>query len=80
MSAAYVLMNIRDMNGINDVHSLHQALHAVPGVKSVHLLTGPTDVITYVEAKDETSLMDTIGKLRGIKGVSNTDTRIVMPM
>lgn len=63
-----------------DVKELHSALHAVPGVKSVHFLAGPTDGIIFAEVADQAALLQTIGKIRAVKGVSGTDTRIVWPM
>jgi hypothetical protein len=49
-------------------------------VKTVHFLAGPTDVIAFVEAADQAALGESLGKIRGIKGVASTDTRIVWPM
>ncbi len=80
MTAAFVFVQIGNLTAINDMRELHKALHAIPGVKTVHLLTGPTDMIVYVESSDQTGLMETIGKIRGAKGVAATDTRIVMPV
>jgi hypothetical protein len=55
-------------------------LHAVPGVKTVHFLTGPTDIIVYVEAAGNDGLMEVLGKVRAVKGVGSTDTRVVLPL
>jgi hypothetical protein len=55
-------------------------LHAVPGVKTVHFLTGPTDIIVYVEAAGNDALMEVLGKVRAVKGVGSTDTRVVLPL
>jgi hypothetical protein len=52
----------------------------VPGVKTVHFLTGPTDIIIYVEAASNEALMDILGKVRAVKGVGSTDTRVVLPL
>ena len=62
------------------MRALHDALHAVGSVKTVHFLTGPTDVIAFVEAAGQAALGESLGKIRGIKGVASTDTRIVWPM
>jgi uncharacterized protein with GYD domain len=59
------------------MQELHQALHAVAGVKTVHLLIGPTDAIAFVEVADQAALAQTVMKLRAVKGVASTDTRIV---
>lgn len=80
MTAAYIFVQIGNLKGIDDIRELHKALHAIPGVKTVHLLIGPTDMILYVESADQTGLMETIGKIRSARGVAATDTRIVMPL
>ncbi len=80
MTAAFILVQIGNLSGINDMRELHKTLHAIPGVKTVHLLTGPTDMMIYVESPDQAGLMETIGKIRGSRGVATTDTRIVMPV
>ena len=77
MISAYILMQA----GLaGDVKELHTALHAVPGVKTVHFLAGPTDGMLFVEAADQAALLQTIGKIRAVKGVTASDTRIVWPI
>ncbi|OGO28843.1 MAG: hypothetical protein A2Z16_11130 [Chloroflexi bacterium RBG_16_54_18] len=80
MMSAYVLVQLGDVSGWSDVDELHHALHAVSGVKTVHLLAGPTDIMLYVEAADQMGLVNVVAAVRGLKGVRSTDTRIVMPM
>jgi nitrate reductase NapAB chaperone NapD len=80
MAAAFVLVQIGATAGWGDASTIHSALHAVPGVKTVHFLAGPTDVIVFVEAADQKALMESIGKIRSVKGVASTDTRIVLPL
>ena len=41
---------------------------------------GPTDVIAFVDVADQAGMMDAIGKIRAVKGVASTDTRIVVPV
>lgn len=77
MNSAYVKIQI---GNTTDLKGLHAALHAVPGVKSVHFLAGPTDVIAFVDVPDQAGMMDAIGKIRAVKGVMSTDTRIVVPV
>jgi hypothetical protein len=60
--------------------ALHDALHAVAGVKTVHFVAGPTDVVVFVDAADQSALLQAIGNLRAVKGVASTDTRIVISM
>ncbi len=80
MTSAYVLIQLAAGSGRTDIGQIHTALHAIQGVKTVHVLTGPTDVIAFVEVADQAALMEALGKIRGVKGVASTDTRIVMPI
>lgn len=77
--AAFVFVQI-SVPGWDAMRKLHEALHAVPGVKTVHFLAGPTDVILFVEGADQRALAESIGKVRGVKGVASTDTRMVWPV
>ena len=67
------------LSGLDRRSRTHGALHAVSGVKTIHFVAGPTFLIDFVEAADQTALMEALGKLRAVKGVASTDTRIVMP-
>ncbi|MCH8339532.1 MAG: Lrp/AsnC ligand binding domain-containing protein [Chloroflexi bacterium] len=80
MMAAFVFVQMAGSGGWEEIDALHEALHAVAGVKTVHFLAGPTDVIVFVEGADQAALADTLGLLRGVKGVGSTDTRIVWPL
>ena len=75
MMAAFVLIQITTTVG--NMQDLHQALHAVAGVKTVHFLIGPTDAIAFVEVADQAALAQTLGKIRAVHGIANTDTRLV---
>ena len=77
MLSAMVMVQLA---GSIDMSALHKDLHGVENVKEVYFLAGPTDAICHVEAADMDSLVRSIGKLRGVKGVANTDTRIIMPI
>jgi nitrate reductase NapAB chaperone NapD len=79
MMAAFVFIQVSALGSWADAVKVHKALHAVPGVKTVHFVAGPTDVIVYLEAADQNALMETVGKLHAVKGVGSTDTRIVLP-
>jgi len=74
MTAAFVLLQLEKGVGGSKVHD---ALHAIAGVKTVHFLAGPTDGIVFVEVADQSALQQTLGKVRGTSGVASTDTRIV---
>lgn len=80
MMAAFVFIQVVTSGGWGDMRQLHNDLHAVEGVKTVHFLAGPTDVVVFVEAADQAGLMETLGKIRAVKGVASTDTRIVWPV
>ena len=77
MMSAFVMIQI---GNAPDMKGIHAALHAIPGVKSVYFLAGPTDVIAFVDVADQAGMMDAIGKIRAVKGVASTDTRIVVPV
>jgi len=80
MVAAFILIQVASAVGWSNAPTIHNALHAVPGVKTVHFLTGPSDIVVYVEAASHEALMDVLGKVRSVKGVGSTDTRIVLPL
>jgi hypothetical protein len=80
MIAAFILIQVASAVGWGNAPTIHSSLHAVPGVKTVHFLTGPTDIIIYVEAAGNDALMELLGRVRGVKGVGSTDTRVVLPL
>jgi DNA-binding Lrp family transcriptional regulator len=49
------------------------------GVKMAHAVTGPFDVVVFVEFTKLEVLGALIEKLHGIKGVQRTQTAIAMP-
>jgi len=80
MMSAFVLIKEVVSGSRDDMRALHQALHAIAGVKTVHFVAGPTDVIVFVEGTDQTALAESLDKIRALKGVASTDTRIVWPV
>ena len=71
---AYVLITA----AIGKVRRVAEDLKKVRGVKSAHVVTGPYDVIAFVEAKDLTTLTDTVlNEIHRVKGVVDTSTAIV---
>ena len=80
MMAAFVLIKLAISGGWDEVRSIHQSLHTVAGVKTVHFVAGPTDAILFVEGADQSALGEALGKIRGVKGVASTDTRVVWPI
>lgn len=78
MVSAFIFAQVMG-SGVN-FSTIHNAIHAIEGVKTVHFVAGPTDIIIYVETGDQRSLMETVGKIRAVNGVSSTDTRVVLPV
>jgi hypothetical protein len=78
--SAFVFIQVAGLSDRNELQALHDGLHGVSGVKTVHFVAGPIDVIAYMEAADQTALIEALGQLRAVKGVASTDTRIVWPL
>ena len=75
MVQAYVLITA----AIGKVRGVAEELKGLQGVKSVHVVTGPYDIIVFVEAKELGSLTNTVVKgIHKIKGVVDTNTAIVV--
>ena len=80
MMSAFVFIQMAQSGGWKEMGALHKALHAIAGVKTVHFVAGPTDVIIFAEGADQAALAETLGKIRAVKGVGSTDTRLVWPV
>jgi len=80
MMSAFVFVQVGETEGWDAMRALHDALHAVAGVKTVHFIAGPTDIVVFVDAADQPALGETLGNIRALKGVASTDTRIVWPI
>lgn len=80
MVSAFVFIQVGDAASWDEMRTMHEELHAVAGVKTVHFLSGPTDVIVFVDAADQPALAEAVGAIRAVKGVGRTDTRIVWPL
>ncbi|MEM2907691.1 MAG: Lrp/AsnC ligand binding domain-containing protein [Candidatus Hadarchaeales archaeon] len=75
MAQAYVFVTA----AIGKVKQVAKDLERLPGVKSVHIVTGPYDIVVFLEAKDLTKLTDTVVEnIHKIKGVVDTNTAIVV--
>jgi DNA-binding Lrp family transcriptional regulator len=75
MTAGYVLITA----AIGKVKAVAKELEGLAGVKSVHVVTGPYDIIVFVEAKDLAALTKTVVEgIHRIKGVIDTNTAIVV--
>ena len=73
--AAYIF--IETMQG--KAKTISRQIGAIPGVKTAHTVTGPYDVITYVEADSLLILGDFIvSKIQAIPGVLRTLTNVII--
>jgi DNA-binding Lrp family transcriptional regulator len=56
-----------------------EAISRIKGVKMAHAVTGPFDVIAFVDVPDLATLSDLIlAKIQNIEGVQKTQTAIVV--
>ncbi len=75
MIQAYVLITV----AIGRVKKVADELRKLKSVKSVHVVTGPYDIIAFVEAEDLPALSDVVVKdIHKVKGVVDTNTAIVV--
>ena len=75
MTTAYVLIQF----GVADGEAALAEIRKIAGVKQAHALLGPVDIIAVVEVADQKSLIDTVMKIRKVKGVASNDTRLAWP-
>jgi len=72
---AYILANVEAGLGEDVI----EALSAIEGVKSAHNVTGPYDVIAFVEVPDADALGElVITKIQLIEGIDYTLTCVVI--
>ena len=72
---AYILANVEAGLGEDVI----EALLAIEGVKSAHNVTGPYDVIAFVEVPDTGALGElVITKIQPIEGIAYTLTCVVI--
>ncbi len=77
MVQAYVLITV----AIGKVRQVSKDLEGLRGVRSVHVVTGPYDIVAFVEAKDLGTLTNTVVEgIHKIKGVVDTNTAIVVEL
>jgi DNA-binding Lrp family transcriptional regulator len=77
MVSAYVLITAT----IGQVKRVARELRKVKGVKSVHVVTGPFDIIVFVEAPDLHNLSSVVVEnIHRVKGVVDTNTAIVVEL
>jgi DNA-binding Lrp family transcriptional regulator len=64
---------------IGKVRQVAKELERLPSVKSVHVVTGPYDIVVFAEAKDLAKLTNVVVEgIHKIKGVVDTNTAIVV--
>jgi DNA-binding Lrp family transcriptional regulator len=64
---------------IGKVRQVSRDLKKIKGVKSVHVVTGPYDIVVFVEAKSLDALSSTVVEdIHRVKGVVDTNTAIVV--
>lgn len=75
MTHAYVLITA----AIGKVKQAAKEIRGLSGVKSVHVVTGPYDLIVLVEAQSLDALTGTVVEgVHKVKGVVDTNTAIVV--
>jgi len=66
---------------IGKVRQVSKELEGLRGVRTVHVVTGPYDLVVFVEAKDLSTLTNTVVEgIHKIKGVVDTNTAIVVEL
>ncbi len=72
MTSAYVFVQF----GSGDPVETITAIRKIPGVKQAHVVTGPADIIAYVEASDMQELEKSLIAIRKVAVVTSSDSRI----
>ena len=74
MCSAYILMRARPGKS----KEVLEAVSKIKGVKLAHVVTGPFDVIAYVEVADMEDLSNLVlTKIHAIEGIESTQTAVV---
>lgn len=77
MVQAYILITA----AIGKVRQVSKELEGLRGVRTVHVVTGPYDLVVFVEAKDLSTMTNTVVEgIHKIKGVVDTNTAIVVEL
>lgn len=75
--SAFILI---DVTG-NHTKSAYKTLTRIQGVKSLHAVTGPFDLIAEVEADTIEELNDIVlSRIRSVDGITKTSTALVLKM
>lgn len=75
MASAYVLIEAQPRKAL----TARGKIARIAGVRSAHLVTGPYDIIAFVEAKDPGAIGRLVmSKIQAVDGVGKTITCIVV--
>jgi len=75
MAAAYVLIEAAPKKALQACAKIAK----ISGVKSAHLITGPYDIIAFVEAKDPGAIGKLVmARIQAVPGVGKTITCVVV--
>jgi DNA-binding Lrp family transcriptional regulator len=82
MVGAYILVSA-DLKHLKQKHrsqyDLAKEIEKLPGVRSVHIVTGVSDIVVRVRVKDMEEFDKLLlSKLQMLEGVANTQTMIIM--
>ncbi len=72
MVSAYVFIQF----GPGEPVEVIKKIRNIEGVKQAHVVTGPADIIAFIEAEDINSLENVITKIRKMAVITGSDTRI----
>lgn len=74
---AFVLVKVEP----GKIKEVSEAISGMRNVKEVHCLTGPDDLIVFMEAEDARQVSEVIlGDMHGVEGIKGTDTRLVVEL
>jgi DNA-binding Lrp family transcriptional regulator len=75
MTAAYIMIK----SSPGDQSDIFTKIKKINGVKTAHTITGPYDLIAYVEAEDLDMLGKTVtSRIQNLKGITDTMTCVVV--
>ncbi len=75
MVEAYVLVT----TGVGKVRNVLESIEEIEGVKNIHIVTGPFDLIVMAEASDMSTLMNVvIEEIGKVEGVTDTNTSVII--
>jgi DNA-binding Lrp family transcriptional regulator len=74
--ASYILVQL----GPGTAKTAAKVISKIEGVKMAHAVTGPFDIIAFVEVPDLPTLSDLVlAKIQNVDGVEKTQTAVVTP-